>query len=107
MRQETNIKHTRKQYLNKECSHDDYYSQFVNDGIIRTVLMSIGADRIENSSCEHFNNIPLKEWAIVFYNGFPQPAAKMLREAGDFPTLAGAVCLAKTAARMHLERKKG
>lgn len=54
--------YTRKDYLNKECTHDEYYRQFVSDGVIDMVGSVIGVDRIKASNDPHFNDIPLREW---------------------------------------------
>jgi len=53
---------TRKEYMDKEYTHEEYYGQFVNDAIIKIVGDSIGVDRIKASTDKHLNDIPLKEW---------------------------------------------
>ena len=47
---------TRKQYMNKECSHHKYYAQFGQH--LTGLITSRFGDRIKNSTDEHFNNIP-------------------------------------------------
>ena len=91
---------TRTQYLNKECNHREYYSQFVNNAIIGIVDHSIGHDRIVNSTGSHLNDIPLALWdRLAKYSvcTFPVTANKM-RECGDYMTLSGGVCILKEAA---------
>jgi len=90
-------KYTRKQYLSKECTHAEYYSQFVTASIIASVGRQIGVDRIKASSDQHLNDIPLKEWDRLYLPA-SDLAAKM-KEAGDYLTLSGHVCIAKEAAR--------
>ena len=51
----------RLQYLNGECSHDVYYSQFVNSATIAIVKNTLG-EKIKQSKDEHFNDIPLILW---------------------------------------------
>ncbi len=48
---------THKEYMNGEFSHEQYYKQFVTDGLIAAVKSLIGADKIKNSTCPHFNDI--------------------------------------------------
>ena len=84
----TSIKYTREQYLNNECSHHDYYKQFVTKGIIDYVKRAIGKDKILNSKDEHFNDIPLRLWDNL-YIPIPNSLDK---------SLATKVCLAKCAA---------
>jgi hypothetical protein len=100
---------TRKEYLaaNNSASdtmavHRAYYGQFVDAGILRTVSNFIGRSAIINSRDEWFNDIPLRRWDAVL---IPIPARidDKMRELGDYPTLAGAVCIAKEAARQIKE----
>lgn len=92
--------YTRQQYLNKECTHAEYYNQFVNATIISRVKQYIGEDRIKEAikTDENLNNIPLAKWDIVANNLY-DVSAKM-KAAGDYLTLAGGVCIAKAAARI-------
>lgn len=93
---------TRKQYLNRECSHADYYAQFVGEDIKHSVLHTIGRDKIMASSDPHFNDIPLAFWDSII-GLVPHQIATKMRELGDYPTLAGNVCIAKEAARQIKE----
>jgi len=87
------IKYTRKDYMNNDCSDYEYYSQFVTQGTIDTVSSLIGEERIKNSKCDHFNDIPLKEWdRLPCY-------ALGLSEAGETRTLGVMVCINKAAAK--------
>jgi hypothetical protein len=98
-----NTKYTRQQYINKECTHEQYYSQFVDTGILQTVKTLSMKSLVEGKD-EHFNNIPLQTWdrmaALV-----PLHIGKKLRELGDGISLAGAVCILKEAARQLVEKK--
>lgn len=92
--------YTRKQYLNKECTHSEYYQQFVTDYTKRLVSNSLGIERLKNAwnnGDEHFNSIPLGTWdnLTVFFR-----CDKQLREHGDYATLAGKVCILKETARI-------
>lgn len=94
--------YTRKDYLNGKCSLDDYYSQMVTDGTKQMVTQRIGLKRLLAITDKHLNDIPLKEWDML---ALPVSghAATVLKDAGDYPTLGGAVCIVKTAARMVIK----
>lgn len=88
---------TRTQYMNKECSHHEYYIQFATPALRRVVATNIGVERIKSSADPHMNDIPLADWdrqpVALYYN------AKRMKQAEDYLTLAGAVCIAKAIAR--------
>lgn len=92
---------TRKQYMNKECTHREYYSQFVTDNIRKSVETYLGPDLIIKSlrEDEHLNNIPLGKWdrmnCCISRSAF--------KEAGGTYSLAGCVCVLKEAARQVAE----
>jgi len=94
---------TRSDYMSKVCTHDQYYSQFVNDAVRARVSNSIGLDRILRSTCEHMNDIGLNSWDII---GITSHTADKVRAAGDNITLAVAVCINKAAARQILTLHK-
>ena len=89
---------TRKEYLANEATHNEYYAQFVTQGIRDTVQRFIGLDRIKNSNDPHMNDIPLKEWDSLTRIFGSQTNAK-LKECEDYLTLATSVCILKEAAR--------
>ena len=93
---------TRIQYLNKECSHREYYSQFVNQSTINGVKSSIGLDKIINSDCNHFNDIHLVKWD----NCSIYISKDLLSEVGENYTLSTKVCIAKEAAKQIKETFK-
>ena len=90
---------TREQYLNKECTHREYYAQFVNGQTKGCVLNRIGFEKLLSSRDEHFNDIPLERWdtcgCCVNHD--------LMREAGDYLTLASSNCIKKEAARQCVE----
>lgn len=93
---------TRKQYMNKEYTFDEYYLQFVDSGVIARVSAIIGKDRVAKSRDPAFNDISMNLWDAVMAP-FPKYIGDKLRECGDYPTLAGAVCIAKRAAKELLK----
>lgn len=100
---------TRKQYLDATraegpAMHRAYYGQFVTEGIKSRVLNHFGLAEILASEDPSFNDIALQRWDNVLnWNGLPAETAKLLRAMGDYPTMAGAVCIAKEAARQIKE----
>lgn len=96
--------HTRKAYLNGECTHREYYAQFVDDSIISEILRRIGKDAILASTDKHFNDIPLERWDTLVHYAITHAASEALRDAGDCLTLAGGVCILKEAARQIKEQ---
>ena len=95
---------TRQDYLSGKISHDEYYIQFVDSHIVNQVLFIIGKDEILNSKDKHFNDIPLKYWNIVLCP-LPDYVKNQLKQAGDNTTLAGAICIAKQAAKQIRDGK--
>jgi hypothetical protein len=102
---------TRQQYMNGECSHREYFAQFVTPLITAEVLRSIGRDTIEKSIDEHRNDIPLERWdALAGHVGysFSQPvnrfdAGPLFKEAGEPISLSTIVCTLKEAAKQIKE----
>jgi len=98
---------TRKQYMEADGgteAHRTYYSQFVTDEMKRRVLTFIGKDKVVESTDPHFNNIGLHRWDAIA-QPCPCDVAKLLMEAGDYPTLAGLVCILKEAAQQIREEE--
>lgn len=93
---------TRKQYLNKECSHREYYAQFVTEPVKARVRMCIGWERLKNSTDEHLNDIPLRLWDTLGAVG----TKREWDAADDYPTMAGRTCIYKEAARQIIEEAR-
>lgn len=92
---------TRNQYMNGECTHSDYYGQFVTDPIKKLVKTKFGLAYLKNEYAkdQNFNTIALSSWDVLYY-WINSPATKeLLLSRGDFMSLAGSVCIAKEAAR--------
>lgn len=100
---ETTTKFTRAQYLNQECTHEQYYNQFVTPAIKSLVKNSLGLDKLKEAyeAGESLNTIPLTKWDSMsqFIGKDPYFLNVPMKEVGDFLTLAGIVCIAKAAAR--------
>lgn len=96
------MEYTREQYLAGECSHEEYYAQFVTNAVIETVRRHIGEDKIAASTDEHFNDIPLRQWdMLAIHHTMNMKKFRALQTYGF--TLCDAVCIAKQAARMIKE----
>lgn len=92
---------TRKQYLNNEITHEEYFSQFVDNNVKNTVIMFIGLERIKQSKDKNFNDIPLAYWDAMHGAIGPYCYPK-LTKAGDVNgcTISNTVCIAKQAAKI-------
>lgn len=97
------LKPTRLDYLEGRATHREFYAAIVKEaGILFHGEHDI-VQRALQSTDEHYNNIPIKVWDGVAA-GFSGAAATALRKHGDYPTLAGGVCIAKEAVRQAVER---
>ena len=93
-------KFTRKDYMNKGCTHREYYAQFVNPFIKSLVLREIGLDRLLRSTDPHLNDIPLNQWGMGNIRQL-----EVWKEVGDFYSIAGETCILKEAARQLIEEE--
>lgn len=88
---------TRTQYMSGECTHHEYYIQFATPALRQEVARHIGVERIKASTDPYMNDIPLADWdstpVVSYYH------ATRMKQAGDYLTKAGAVCIAKAIAR--------
>tara|TARA_R100000963_G_C4628627_1_gene94231 strand:- start:587 stop:904 length:318 start_codon:yes stop_codon:yes gene_type:complete len=91
----------RADYLSGTCTHREYYAQFVTDHIRDLIAEWRPPERLAESTCEHFNDVPLSCWDRI--SPIASVADKKLRDLGDAPTLAGRVCILKEAARQLRE----
>ena len=98
---------TRKDYMENRCTHREYYAQFVTNITKQRVLRTIGNKerlrehfKLESEEFFHPGKIQLKTW-----DKFPiiSTEADKMREAGDYLTLSGVVCIAKEAAKQIVE----
>lgn len=99
------IKFKRSDYMNRRCSHREYYAQFVDQNVKDMVANIIGVGSIQwllefgnEENKRTLNGIPLAKWDRLSPYIF-QLKGKMLKEAGDTWSLAGSVCIAKEAAK--------
>jgi len=86
---------TRKQVLNQECTHSEYYGQFVTLAHKETVLNIIGLWPLKKTA-GNMSKIDLSTWDAI---KAPAGTANKMKLAGDYLTLSGQVCIAKETAR--------
>jgi hypothetical protein len=102
------MKHLRQDYLDKKCSHSEYYGQFVTRSIIVMVVIRFGLDELKAAFAadKNLNSIPLALWDAL--GGYPHRrlCGQILMAAGDSPTMSTAVCILKEAARQAIEERK-
>ena len=88
--------------MNGECTHREYYGQYVTARHKNHLTDRISETRIIMSKDEHLNDIPLKEWDnLPVFTGFGQ---KKLEENGDSLTLSTKVCIYKETAKQIIDR---
>lgn len=98
---------TRAEYAASKSTHREYYAQFVIKEIKEDVINSFGIKKLQKAFSEdqYFNTIPLQQWDMLvryMFGAYPTVSSK-IRKCGDFPTLAGGVCILKEAARQLVE----
>lgn len=99
------VEFTRSQYMNKACTHQEFYIQFVTSSIRKLVETKFG-DRIRRSTNEWFNDIPLKEWDFLADITFRTMNREAWRAAvcphldrGLLWSMSDNVCILKAAAQ--------
>jgi len=99
------MKYSRKDYMAKKVSHNDYYAQFVTDALMYDVVSSIGETKLLESNDDSFNDTTdLSQWdklnpLIRCYCG------RSIADANGTGgiSLSDTVCVAKQAARIWKE----
>jgi hypothetical protein len=94
---------TRKQYMAHEVTHEQFYGQFVTPDILNAVELHLGVE-IARSTDAHFNDVPLWKWDFLPIR--QKAIIEAIRDAGDYPSKAGFVCIAKEAARQIKAHEK-
>lgn len=106
--------YNRKEYLNGEIHHREYYAQFVNANLRDYVRKSIGRKLIVESKDESFNDIPLDAWDSIAHTMRYLMNTEEFKYASDSKpgfinwSLSDGICIAKTAASIirDLEKNK-
>lgn len=90
--------YTRKQYLEGEVSHEEYYGQFVDSYTKRLVPATIEEIRQAHNADKHLNKIPLKKWDDMAAFVKHWELGEKLKAAGELLTLSVQVCILKRSA---------
>ena len=98
---------TRKQYMNKDFTHAEYYGQFSSENVVAAVANYIGTDKLLNSTDEHLNDIPLKIWDYAPWFGMQRDIAtansSTYKDGALCTSPSDKVCAVKAAARKWIE----
>jgi hypothetical protein len=100
---------TRKQYMNNEATHAEYYGQFDCPELRNAIEGSIGLKRLLKSEDEHLNDIPLHQWDGFSFAFKRSPAARQITEANGYTkpglcySLSDVVCVTKAIARRMIQ----
>ncbi len=94
---------TRQKYLNGECTHAEYYGQFVSTDTTDLISDIFSKEKLLATYKEdkNFNGIPLVVWDGIAVRLW---VSQKLTRAGDTSTLSGRVCIAKEAARQIIAK---
>ena len=106
--------YTRAQYLNKECTHREYWAQFVTKRMRDMVLRNIPLERLQRSQNEYFSDVTqLADWDVMKNATFAMLNQKVWREI-QYPeykdprsigwSMSDNTCLLKEAARQIVEQ---
>lgn len=93
--------HTRNQYLNGQCSYNQYYDQFVTEQLKNVVSKYFTTAKLVKAydKDEYMNSIQFKEWDKLSYYCETSDMKKMYATAGEYVTHTVAVCTLKQAAK--------
>ncbi len=94
---------TREQLFNNECTHAEYYSDFVTPHIKNIVGSYFKAGELAEAlkADQHLNTIALSKWDNIGRSvlNMSLGLSKICKDKGDVLTQAGLVCICKEAAR--------
>ncbi len=108
-------KFNHKQYMAKECTHQEYFGQFVTDSVLELVVNKFARDKIVASTDDHFNDIPLAGWddlAKYVPEHVKRAVAESNKSAYENPnpkgsySLSDMVCVLKAAAHIIRDAHK-
>lgn len=97
--------------MTKECTHEEYYTQFVTESLVKAVVSSIGKKKILASKDKHLNDIQLGLWdnlaPIVALHCASKVSEANASTSGGVRcySLSDMVCVAKAAARVFKEKE--
>ena len=89
----------RHQYLNKECTHHEYYAQYCTPEIIEMMGKEYGF-KVDKQGDPLMPSVSHCDGLTNAYLTYSTKMKAMFKERGDYLTLAGGTCLFKTAIRI-------
>lgn len=90
---------TRKQYLAKECTHEQFY-EGVTHGMRIHFNRQVSPQMLKDDP--HLNRIPLQYWDSLAL-AMQMTLRRRLKECGDYFSLAGGVCAVKHIAKRQAQ----
>ena len=87
---------TRQQYINKECTYQEYYGQFVTEHIKRSILTVFTPAELKGSTDPHMNDLPRAKWDLLVNS---TQSSKLEQAQGTKATQSDINSLVKEAAR--------
>ena len=99
---------TRRQYMDREFTFQEYYGQFSSVHVVAAVVAHIGPERLLKSTDEHLNDIPLSLWDRAPWFGMANKVAEanqstQAKGSALAVSLSDKGCALKAAARKWIE----
>ena len=90
---------TRSQYMKNECTHREYYGQFVTPANKKDVLNMTTLKTLLKCKEDNLSEIPLRNWdGLSVY-----VTSEQFKQAGDSYSLSFLVCVNKEAAKQIID----
>lgn len=86
---------TKNQFLKDECTHTEYYSQFITPDGIKLVEASPAFKKLKASGSTNLSDMPLAQWDCI---GTAWDASNLLTTLGDHWSLGISVVINKIIA---------
>jgi hypothetical protein len=98
------VKFSRADYLDRKCTHQEYYRQFVTPYVLEMVRAKFGEARLRENTDPYFNDIPISRWDAM-HNHLGAGAYGLLTRANGYGAYSQheTVCIVKAAAEMIRE----
>lgn len=98
---------TKKQYMSRECTEDQYYSQYVDEKMIDLIRKSVMYKHILNAKDKNdFCDISMQQWDFVTGLILCLLGDKPFKQRGDIAMHSNLICIAKAAARKILAERE-
>ena len=94
------VRFTKKAYMAGECTHEQYYAQFITDDGIHMVQRSTAFKRMIKKGSKDTSSVEVQIWDLIGTDG---EAVTLLKSMGDCWSMSAAVCINKAIALQLLE----